>query len=244
MTQFHETVIKFENVCYETEQLSILNNVSGEFYKGKITTLVGPSGAGKTTLLKLCNGLYSPTSGEVYIQNKPINSYEPTTLRRNVGIVLQSAPILKGTVYENLALPYTLQNKKFPKTEAIKFLNNVGLDESFLHRHAEDLSGGQRQKVSIARTFINHPEVLLLDEITSALDPSSVNDIEQLILKINQKYQVTMIWITHNIEQAKRVGDYTWVMMNGQLLESGETNILWNNSNKYIQNFVSGVQEV
>ncbi|MEL4026436.1 phosphate ABC transporter ATP-binding protein [Lysinibacillus endophyticus] len=235
--------IKFENVCYEKDELSILNNINGVFNKGKITTLVGPSGAGKTTLLKLCNGLYSATSGEIYIQDNPIHSYEPTTLRRKVGIVLQSAPIIRGTVYKNLALPFTLQNKKLPENEAIKFLNDVGLDESFLHRQAEDLSGGQRQKVSIARTLINQPEVLLLDEITSALDPTSVNEIEQLILKINQKYDVTIIWITHNIEQAKRVGDYTWVMMEGQLIESGETNILWTNTNKLIQNFVSGVTE-
>ncbi len=235
--------IKFENVCYEKDELSILNNINGVFSKGKITTLVGPSGAGKTTLLKLCNGLYSATSGEIYIQDNPIHSYEPTTLRRKVGIVLQSAPIIRGTVYKNLALPFTLQDKKLPENEAIKFLNDVGLDESFLHRQAEDLSGGQRQKVSIARTLINQPEVLLLDEITSALDPTSVNEIEQLILKINQKYDVTIIWITHNIEQAKRVGDYTWVMMEGQLIESGETNILWTNTNKLIQNFVSGVTE-
>ncbi|MCP1146172.1 phosphate ABC transporter ATP-binding protein [Lysinibacillus endophyticus] len=235
--------IKFENVCYEKDELSILNNINGVFNKGKITTLVGPSGAGKTTLLKLCNGLYSATSGEIYIQDNSIHSYEPTTLRRKVGIVLQSAPIIRGTVYKNLALPFTLQNKKLPENEAIKFLNDVGLDESFLHRQAEDLSGGQRQKVSIARTLINQPEVLLLDEITSALDPTSVNEIEQLILKINQKYDVTIIWITHNIEQAKRVGDYTWVMMEGQLIESGETNILWTNTNKLIQNFVSGVTE-
>ncbi|RKQ15119.1 ABC transporter ATP-binding protein [Ureibacillus endophyticus] len=235
--------IKFENVCYEKDELSILNNINGVFNKGKITTLVGPSGAGKTTLLKLCNGLYSATSGEIYIQDNPIHSYEPTTLRRKVGIVLQSAPIIRGTVYKNLALPFTLQNKKLPENEAIKFLNDVGLNESFLHRQAEDLSGGQRQKVSIARTLINQPEVLLLDEITSALDPTSVNEIEQLILKINQKYDVTIIWITHNIEQAKRVGDYTWVMMEGQLIESGETNILWTNTNKLIQNFVSGVTE-
>ncbi|WP_346234992.1 phosphate ABC transporter ATP-binding protein [Lysinibacillus telephonicus] len=240
MTQPNETAIKFENVCYEVDQLSILNNITGVFYKGKITTLVGPSGAGKTTLLKMCNGLISPTEGELFIQNQPITSFEPTSLRKSVGIVLQSAPIIRGTVYDNLALPFKLQNKKFTEADAFNSLEGVGLNSSLLYRKASDLSGGQRQKLSIARTLINRPQILLLDEITSALDPTSVHEIEQLILKINKKYNATIIWITHNIDQAKRLGDFTWIMMEGQLLESGESSILSNSSNELVHQFAVG----
>ncbi len=243
MTNQNEIAINFKNVCYEIDQLSILNNITGVFYKGKITTLVGPSGSGKTTLLKMCNGLISPTTGEIFIQNEPITSYEPTFLRKNVGIGLQSAPIIRGTVYENLALPYNLQNKKFSEDDAISALEGVGLDSSFLHRHASDLSGGQRQKLSIARTLINRPQILLLDEITSALDPTSVYEIEELILNINQKHNATIIWITHNIDQAKRLGHFTWIMMEGQLLESGESKILSNSSNELIHQFAVGGQK-
>ncbi|RHW32421.1 phosphate ABC transporter ATP-binding protein [Lysinibacillus yapensis] len=243
MTQTNQTAIYFENVCYEIDGISILNNITGSFYKGKITTLVGPSGAGKSTLLKMCNNLHSPTSGEILIGSLPIESIEPSTLRKKVGIALQNAPIMKGTVFENIALPYTLQQKKLSEKEAISCLENVGLNPDFLYRSAEDLSGGQKQKVSIARSLLNQPEILLLDEITSALDPTSAKEIEELILKINQQHEVTIIWITHNIEQAKRVGDYTWVLINGQLAESGNSTILTESKNQRIQQFTKGVKE-
>lgn len=243
MNSLNEVAISFHNVCYEIDHLSILNNINGEFYKGKITTLVGPSGAGKSTLLKMCNGLISPTTGDILIEDKHIDSYEPTTLRKNVGIALQSAPIIRGTVFHNLSLPYTLQHKSLLESDAISFLEDVGLDHTFLQRQAEDLSGGQKQKVSIARSLLYRPKILLLDEITSALDPTSVYEIEQLILKINQKYGVTIIWITHNIEQAKRIGNFTWIMMEGKLLETGESTILSTSTNGRIQQFVSGVQQ-
>ncbi len=235
-----DQAIQFQNVSFRRGELSILKNISGSIYKGKITTLVGPSGAGKTTLLKLCNGLISPTHGDLFIDQQSVLAYEPTTLRRNIGIVLQNAPILRGTVFDNLALPLKLQKKSLTKEEAISILDTVGLDESFLERDATELSGGQKQKLTISRTLINRSKILLLDEITSALDPVSVHEIEQLIKKINKKYDVTIIWITHNIQQAMELGDYIWVMMNGELVESGDISILSKTKNKQVQNFIQG----
>src|SRR5690606_6306176 len=213
---------------------------NGVFYKGKITTIVGPSGAGKTAVLKMCNGHISPTSGEIFIDDQSILNFEPTDLRKHVGIALQSAPLIRGTVYDNLSLPLTLQNKVLPKEKAISYLEDVGLSKDLLNRNSKELSGGQKQKVSIARTLINQPKILLLDDITSSLDPNSTHEIEQLILKINQKYRVTMIWITHNLEQAVKIGDFTWVMMNGELIESGKSSLLQESPNIKIQQFVDG----
>lgn len=232
--------IIFQDVCYEINSQMILKNITGKFYKGTITTIVGPSGSGKTTLLKMCNGLISPTKGEIIIQNKPIKQYNPITLRKTVGICLQSAPIIRGTVYENLSLPRTLHKKYLPIEEAKKLLLDVGLDESFLQHKADELSGGQRQKMSIARTLVNQPSVLLLDEITSALDPVSAMEIEQLIQLINKKYEVTVIWITHNIEQAKKVGNYTWFLKDGELLISDKTSFVFQSSNEQLQHFLKG----
>lgn len=240
MSNYYKPALHFQDVNYSINDVNILKNITGSFPKGKITTLVGPSGAGKTTLLKLCNGLISPTSGDIFIHDKSIFTYDPVELRRNVGIALQSAPMIKGSVYHNLALPLELQGEKLPERDAIKILEDVGLDKQFLHRKTNDLSGGQRQKVSIARTLINRSEILLLDEITSALDRSSLHEIEELIVKINRKYSTTIIWITHNLKQALTIGDYTWVLMNGQVIEAGKSDLLKSTTNEFVKQFVQG----
>lgn len=235
-----EVSIQLQNVSFQRGETFILNSISGSIYQGKITALVGPSGAGKTTLLKLCNGLISPTSGEILIENQSITAFEPTSLRRQVGIVLQNTPIIRGSVYDNLFLPLKLQKRNLLKEDAISMLNVVGLDESFLKRDASDLSGGQKQKLAIARTLINRSKILLLDEITSALDPVSKNEIEQLIIKINKTYGVTIVWITHNLQQAKELGDFIWVMMDGQLVENGDHTVLDSTKNLNVQQFIEG----
>ncbi len=214
--------------------------MTGSFPDGKITTLTGPSGAGKSTLLKLCNGLLSPTAGNIYIHGKHIREYEPVELRRTVGIALQNAPMVKGSVYHNLSLPLELAGKKLAQEEAISILDDVGLEDSFLNRDSKDLSGGQKQKVSIARTLLNRPRILLLDEITASLDQTSSREIEQLIVKINQRYNVTIIWITHNLEQAKTIGHYTWVMIAGKVAETGDSKLLESPSTAEVRHFIEG----
>jgi putative ABC transport system ATP-binding protein len=232
--------IHFNKVNFYSEDNHILKNITGSFFEGTITTLVGPSGAGKTTLLKLCNGLISPNSGEIYIKDKKISSYDPVELRRLAGIALQSAPMINGNVLDNIGLPLTLKGKRIAEAVAMELLQDVGLSEEYLHRSVRDLSGGQRQKVSIARTLVNHPQILLLDEITSALDRVSQIEIEELIVKINKKYGVTIVWITHNLQQALEIGTYTWVMMNGELIEAGKSDLLNSPVHEKVKQFVKG----
>lgn len=235
--------VTFSHVNYSVDGIHILKNITESFREGAITTLVGPSGAGKTTLLKLCNGLLSPDAGEIYIREKIISSYEPATLRRLVGIALQSAPMVSGSVMKNLALPLALQGRQLAESEAANLLQEVGLEGDLLHRSIKDLSGGQRQKISIARTLVNHPQILLLDEITSSLDRVSQQEIEELIVKINKKYKTTIIWITHNLQQALSVGTYTWVMMDGEVIETGKSDLLQSPVNEKVQLFVKGFVE-
>lgn len=232
--------MQFNHVSYSDGPTPIINDVTGFFPQGKITTLVGPSGAGKTTLFRLCNGLISQDTGEIIIDGKDINQYEPTELRRTVGLALQSATMLSGSVYQNLSMPLTLKGEKLPEEQAINLLMDVGLGAEYLQRNVKDLSGGQRQKVSIARTLVNKPKILLLDEITSSLDRVSQQDVEELIKKINTKFEVTIIWITHNLQQAISIGNYTWVMMSGKLMESGESTLLSNPQNDSVKRFVQG----
>lgn len=235
--------IQFEHVHYNIDGLHILKDINEAIPESKITTLVGPSGSGKTTLFRLCNGLESPSSGEIIINKKNINEYDPVTLRRKVGLALQHAPMVNGTVMDNLNLPLHLQGKQLRKDEAVKMLDLVGLDKQFLTHQASDLSGGQRQKVSIARTLVNRPDILLLDEITSALDRISQQEIEQLIMNINKQFGTTIIWITHNLEQAIHVGDYAWVMMDGQVVDAGDISILVSPNNQQVKQFVKGEQD-
>ena len=240
MSTRYEPAIHFNHVYFSIDDKPILKNITGSFPEGKIITLVGPSGAGKSTLLKLCNGLISPDTGEIYIKDRLIDSFEPVELRRLVGIALQSAPMISGTIQDNLALPLTLQRKQLPEDQAKELLDDVGLNPDFLFRNVKDLSGGQRQKVSIARTLVNLPQILLLDEITSSLDRTSQQEIEELIIKINQKYDTTIIWITHNLRQAITVGNYTWVLMDGEIIETGESELLKSPANEKVKRFVKG----
>lgn len=235
--------LRFEQVSLSQGGDAILGRIDDAFPKGKISTLVGPSGAGKTSVFKLCNGLMSPTRGDIYFNDKLIESYEPVELRRRIGLALQDATMISGTVRENLALPLTLQEKNLSDETAERYMHLVGLEPGLLTRDARRLSGGQRQKLSIARTLINQPEVLLLDEITSSLDRMSRQDIEQLILKINQNYGTTIIWITHSISQARTIGDYTWVMIDGRVVESGTSQLLSHPTNKDVQRFIKGEVE-
>ncbi|WP_409273364.1 phosphate ABC transporter ATP-binding protein [Neobacillus sp. SCS-31] len=235
-----EKAIELGNVHYSVEPVKIIKDITGSISKGKITTLVGPSGAGKTSLFRLINGLISPTKGEISISGKNIEEYEPTELRRNVGLALQNATMLSGNIYKNLALPRILKKETLSEDEAAELLTSVGLEKDLLKRDVKDLSGGQRQKVSIARTLVNRPNILLLDEITSSLDRVSKQDIEELIVRINKEFHVTIMWITHNLEQAIQIGDETWVMMNGELLESGDSSLLLQPKNDLVKQFVKG----
>ncbi|AUD12752.1 MULTISPECIES: phosphate ABC transporter ATP-binding protein [unclassified Planococcus (in: firmicutes)] len=237
----YKPAIHFQHVDYRIGDIEILNDITGSFPQGRITTLVGPSGAGKSTLLKLCNGLISPANGEIFVKDKAIGEYDPVELRRMVGMALQSAPMISGTVYENLNLPLELQGQQLAKEDALELLEDVGLKGDLLDRKVKELSGGQRQKVSIARTLVNKPEILLMDEITSSLDRASKLEVEELISKINRKYKTTIIWITHNLQQALEIGDYTWVMMDGQVVETGESSLLEDPQNQRVNEFVKGV---
>ena len=233
-------MIEFNRVEYNAGETVILRGITGRIEPHAITSFIGPSGAGKTTLLKMCNSLLSPTSGSITLKGEPLETITPTTLRKKVGIALQNAPIINGTVFDNLALPAKIHKANFTEEEAADLLKQVGLPRDLLKKKASDLSGGQRQRLSIARTLVNKPDILLLDEITSALDPTAAHGIEQLILHINQTYGVTIIWVTHNIEQARTLSDYTWFMEGGKLLLVGQTDAVFASDDGRIARFLHG----
>lgn len=156
---------------------------------------------------------------------------------------LSSFPLLFAHLLLGMNSPRELQGRKLRESDAVRYLADVGMDPQFLRQNSADLSGGQRQKVSIARTLINRPKILLLDEITSALDQTSLREIEELIVKINRAYGVTIVWITHNLKQAVTIGDFTWVLHKGEVIETGESDLLKTPATDFVKRFVQGETE-
>jgi putative ABC transport system ATP-binding protein len=210
---------------------SILTNVGCEIQPQKITALIGPSGAGKSSLIRLLNRLDDPTGGKIYFRDKPLNSYNVLELRRLVGMVFQIPVMFPGTVGENIQ--YAAKFQPRPDKRASKstreLLAMVGLDSDLEQRPAEQLSVGQQQRVSFARTLANNPEVLLLDEPTASLDPTAATEILQLTKTLQTNLGLTVVLITHILQQAKDYSDYTAYLEKGQLVECEPTNELFAN---------------
>lgn len=178
-----------------------------------ITCLVGPSGTGKSSLLRLLNRLESPTRGVVRFHGADLATLDPLSLRRKVGLVLQMPIMLPGTVRENLGAGAKLQGRKLANPEA--WLERVGLEAALLDREAQELSGGEKQRVALARTLATEPEVLLLDEVTSSLDAASAAGVEALI----QRLGMPSVWVSHDPAQVRRVADRVLHLEEGLLRE-------------------------
>lgn len=231
--------IKFINVGYKDAENEILKGITMEIPAGYIHTIIGPSGAGKSTLIKLVNRLIDPTEGRILIDNTDIRDINIIELRRRIGMVFQQAYLFDGSVADNIK--YGPMLKGINNIDVKHYLDIVGLDASYMNRKVDDLSGGEAQRISIARALANEPEVLLLDEPTSALDPASTQIIEDLIMNLKDKLKLTFVWITHNMEQAKRVGDYTIFINNGRLVEYGVTKEFFANPKSEISKlFIDG----
>jgi len=210
-------IIEVKNV--ESDRLK---NINFKLFEGEIVTLIGPSGAGKSSLLMLLNRLEDPNEGEITYRNKNINEYQMEKLRKEVGMVFQSSSLFAGTVEDNLKFGPELFGK-WDRMSGKELLEIVQLPQDYLSKDVEELSGGERQRVAFARTLANQPEVLLLDEVTSALDIKNVELIERFLKEIIYKKVKAIIMVTHNIKQAKRLGDRTFFMNEKEIVEQGDT---------------------
>lgn len=235
-------MIQFKNVTYQIDDQVILSNLNFTIPPQKITALIGPSGAGKSTLLKLISTLISPTSGYILIDDRSINDINIIEHRKSIGFALQSAPMIYGSVFDNLNLPKKLFQQTLSDLEAQQLLDSVQLNDLKLTQDVSKLSGGQRQRLSIARTLVNRPSILLLDEITSSLDVKNVQTIEKLVRDIQQKYKLTVIWITHDVHQASRMSDEFIMLKEGSFITQGDSNTLFQSTNHTLQQFLEDVQ--
>ena len=221
-----EAIIFFENVLKRYEENLILDNFNLEVNKGEFLTIIGSSGCGKTTVLKLINGLLAPDDGKVYIDGSDIATVDQIKLRRNIGYVIQGVGLFPHmNVRKNISYVPNLI-KKEDKDEILKNVNNlikvVGMTEEMLDRYPSELSGGQRQRVGIARALAASPEILLMDEPFGAVDEITRRSLQEEILRIHKELGVTIVFITHDIKEALKLGSRVLVMDKGEIIQSGK----------------------
>jgi putative ABC transport system ATP-binding protein len=198
---------------------AVLDSVSAGIPEGS-TAIVGPSGAGKSTLLRLLNRLADPDRGEIAYRGRPLAAYEPLALRRQVSLVPQQPALLEGTVASNLRYAAELAGEPL---ECDETLVRAGLDPSFAGRDVAKLSVGEQQRAMLARALALEPEVLLLDEPTSALDEATRDAVETTLRDLRERLEISIVLVTHDLEQARRMSDWLVRIDAGAAVEEGPT---------------------
>lgn len=221
------TIVEFKNVNYNIDGVRILNGLDIEVSKGEILILLGESGCGKTTTLKLINRLIEPTSGEIYVEQKPTIEWDKIDLRRHIGYVLQDGGLFPHmSVEENVGLPLAIRDTNSKsQSRVFEMLDLVGLDPAnFANRFPHELSGGQRQRVGVARALVSDPGLLLLDEPFGALDAITRTNLQKEFAKLVTDLGKTAVFVTHDLHEAMILGTRIALMEKGRivLLETPE----------------------
>lgn len=220
----------------------VLDDLNFEIRDGEFFVIVGPSGSGKTTTLKLINRLIEQTEGDIYFKGKRIKDYDLRDLRLRMGYVLQEIALFPNlTVAENIALIPEMKkvDKKAIKATTNRLLNQVGLSpEIYSKRLPKDLSGGEKQRIGILRALAGDPEVLLMDEPFSALDPISKGQLQDLVKQLHEDYKITTVFVTHDMDEALKLADRICVMKAGRVVQIAEPEAILNNpENAFVREF-------
>ncbi|KAA8540576.1 hypothetical protein F0562_024505 [Nyssa sinensis] len=215
-----ETKIRVRELSKVSEKgVPILGKINVDIPKGVIMGIIGPSGSGKSTMLRALNRLWEPPSATVFLDGVDICDLDVLALRRKVGMLFQLPVLFEGTVADNIQYGPQLRGKKLSETEVYKLLTLADLDSSFYNKTGGELSVGQAQRVALARTLANEPEVLLLDEPTSALDPISTQNIEDVMVKLKKNRGMTIVMVSHSIKQIQRIADVVCLLVDGEIVE-------------------------
>jgi osmoprotectant transport system ATP-binding protein len=218
-------IINFKEVTKHYDEQQLIEKLTLEVAENEIFVLVGPSGSGKTTLLKMINGLIEPTNGVIEFEGQDIAKSDLQQLRWKIGYVLQQIALFPTmTVQQNIAvIPEMLGwDKKKIVTETNQLLTLVGLDPTqYKNRYPRELSGGEQQRIGILRAIIAKPDVILMDEPFSALDPLSRSSLQDLVVTLHEQLQTTILFVTHDMKEALKVGTRIGVMHNGILEQVG-----------------------
>lgn len=192
-----EKVFEVHDLSYTAGDKEILKHINLEIEKGKYITVIGPSGSGKSTLMRILASMISATSGEVIFDGKRIETYEPTTYRQRVSYAFQQPTLFGKTVRENLNFPFEVRNIEFDEGKVKQYLKMVNLDESYIDKSVNDVSGGEKQRIALIRNLIFPPEVLITDEVTAGLDVENKTIVHEMLQQFNQQ-GVTILRVTHD----------------------------------------------
>lgn len=209
-----------KNISLRSNGQTILRNINLEIKEKEFILISGPSGSGKSSLLRLFNRLDSPSNGEIYFREKALSALPVLELRRNVGMLFQKAAVFPGTVRDNLLPLASEKEKSKAEAEMLRLLKEMNLSKSLLGEDMGVLSGGEQQRIGLARVLLNHPEVLLLDEPSSALDPENTRLIFENLEYLNQEKGLAVILVSHNEAARKLKNIRELIMENGTLRTS------------------------
>ncbi|MFO5493654.1 MAG: ATP-binding cassette domain-containing protein [Cuspidothrix sp.] len=225
MSLTSEIIVDFRDVSFQIDHRLLLSHLKFSIYQGEALVLLGRSGSGKTTTLKLINHLLMPSQGQVLIDNIPTTKWDAIKLRRRIGYVIQETGLFPHfTIAENVGLVPSLEKWPAQKihNRVYEMLNLVGLEpEQFAHRYPYQLSGGQRQRVGVARALAADPPILLMDEPFGALDPITRLELQQQFKYLQQQLGKTVIFVTHDIQEAFFLASRIGLMYEGNLVELG-----------------------
>lgn len=218
-----DTAIEFKHVKKVYGEKVIIDDFNLKITPGEFLTVVGSSGCGKTTILKMINGLIIPDGGQVLVHDQCTQAVDLIELRRGIGYAIQGSVLFPHmTVAQNIAYVPNLLNKNDKKRtyEALsKWMKIVGLDEELIHRYPSELSGGQQQRVGIARALAASPDILLMDEPFGAVDEITRSTLQDEILRIHHQENITIIFVTHDINEALKLGSRVMVMDQGKVVQ-------------------------
>lgn len=211
-----------QNLSLERNDRLVLRDVNMVVAAGEIVCLLGPSGSGKSSLLRCLNRLTEPPPQTIFLDGQDITALDVLALRRRLGMVFQKPALFPGTVAENVAYGPKLDGRTLTPDDITDLLALADMPSDFAQRSISELSGGEAQRVSIARTLANHPDSLLLDEPTSALDPAARRHVRETIGKLRRELGMTVIWVTHYMEEVQEVADRVYLLLDGRIADEGD----------------------
>lgn len=231
-------MIELRNVTKKFGEISALENISLRVEKGEIFTVIGPNGSGKTTILRIMAGIERPTSGEIHFHGKKVDEGNLEEVRKNSTLVFQRTTLFNTTVHKNVAYGLKLRGylKKEVEEKVREVLKMVKL-QGYEERWAKQLSGGEQQRVSLARALALNTDVLLLDEPTVNLDPKNVSIIEETISRVNRERKTTVVMATHNMFQAETLTKRTALLIGGKIAQVGTPHKVLRTPSEHLANF-------